>query len=252
MAKKELSVEERLKLLFALQEIDSKIDEIEILKGELPIEVSDLEDEIVGLEKRVTNLTADIDSVKDEASKHQANIKDSEALQQRYQKQLDDVKNNREFDALTKELELQKLEIQLSEKRIKEAGIKIEAKNEVLNEAIAKFEQKKKDLETKKVELEKIIKKTDKEEKALQKKSDAAKALIDDRLIKAYDRIRQSFRNGLSVVTVERDSCGGCFNRIPPQMQLEISQRKKIIACEHCGRILVDNQIAGISEEVEA
>jgi hypothetical protein len=252
MAKKELSVEERLKLLFALQEIDSKIDEIEILKGELPIEVSDLEDEIVGLEKRVTNLTADIDSVKDEAAKHQANIKDSEALQQRYQKQLDDVKNNREFDALTKELELQKLEIQLSEKRIKEAGIKIEAKNEVLNEAIAKFEQKKKDLETKKVELEKIIKKTDKEEKALQKKSDAAKALIDDRLIKAYDRIRQSFRNGLSVVTVERDSCGGCFNRIPPQMQLEISQRKKIIACEHCGRILVDNQIAGISEEVEA
>lgn len=252
MAKKELSVEERLKLLFALQEIDSKIDEIEILKGELPMEVSDLEDEIVGLEKRVTNLTADIDSVKDEASKHQANIKDSEALQQRYQKQLDDVKNNREFDALTKELELQKLEIQLSEKRIKEAGIKIDAKNEILEVAVAKFEQKKKDLETKKVELEKIIKKTDKEEKALLKKSKAAKEHIDDRLIKAYERIRKNYRNGLSVVTVERDSCGGCFNRIPPQMQLEISQRKKIIACEHCGRILVDNQIAGISEKVEA
>ena len=250
MAKKEKTVEEKLKSLFVLQEIDSKIDEIEVLKGELPMEVSDLEDDLAGLQKRVANLKGVVDDIQSEISNHQANIKESEGLQARYQKQLDDVKNNREFDALTKELELQRLEIQLSEKKIKESQVKKEAKMEVLAGTEEKVVQKVKDLENKKVELEKIIKKTDKEEKALLKKSKAAKADIDERLLKAYNRIRNNFRNGLAVVTVERDSCGGCFNKIPPQMQMEISMRKKVLGCEHCGRILVDNVIAGVAEPV--
>ncbi len=162
------------------------------------------------------------------------------------------MKNNREFAALTKELELQRLEIQLSEKRIGEAKIQKVAKVELLGIAKDKLKLKNKDLEGKQVELEKIIEKTEKEEKSLKKKSAAQKKKIEERLVKSYDRIRNNYRNGLAVVTVERDSCGGCFNQIPPQMQMEISMRKKIIACEHCGRILVDNVIAGITPEVEA
>ncbi len=249
MAKKELSVHERLVELFKLQQIDSQLDEIQVLKGELPIEVSDLEDEIAGLETRLAKLEESKKEFDTTISQHKAHMKESEALIARYAKQLDDVKNNREYEALTKEIELQKLDIQLSEKRIAEAEVNIDAKKEVIKAAKDKLKQKNKDLENKKVELDQIIAKTEKEEAKLKKKSTSHRKTIEDRLLKAYDKVRTSYRNGLAVVTVERDSCGGCFNKIPPQLQLEISLEKKVIACEHCGRILIDTSV---SEEVPA
>lgn len=245
----ELTVAEKLKQLYELQLIDSEIDEIAVLKGELPIEVSDLEDEIAGLETRIKKLESVIQDMNTEAGRHEANIKEAEALILRYQTQMDNVKNNREYDALTKELELQKLEIQLSEKKIRQVNLEIQNKEGTLEATKERLEGKLKDLETKKVELAKIIEKTEKEEEKLLKKSEKAKKKIEDRLMKAYNKVRKSYRNGLAVVTVSRDSCGGCFNKIPPQLQLEIGQRKKIIACEHCGRILVDDYILQEGEE---
>lgn len=244
MAKSVQSVADKLKQLYKLQTIDSKIDEIQVLKGELPIEVSDLEDEIAGLEKRIGRLNDQVSDIDTEISNHNANIKESEALIARYQKQLDDVKNNREFEALTKEIELQNLEIQLSEKKIGDANKAKEVKATSLEEAKERNEVKNKNLEAKKVELQKILEKTEKEEAKLQKESEKAKDGIEDRLIKAYTRVRDRYRNGLAVVTVERDACGGCFNRIPPQLQIEIGHYKNVIACEHCGRVLVDDAIA--------
>jgi len=246
---KELSVAEKLKSLYELQMIDSDFDEISILKGELPIEVSDLEDEIAGLETRVQKLNYTIKDMDSDIGRHKANIKDSENNIVRYEKQLDNVKNNREFDALTKELELQKLEIQLSEKKIKEIKYLIGGKEETLTATQARLAQKQKDLDNKKIELAQIIEKTEKEEEKLKKKAEKARKKIEDRLLLAYDKIRSSYRNGLSVVSVERDACGGCFNKIPPQLQLEIGLRKKIIACEHCGRILVDRDIISVGKE---
>ncbi len=240
---KELTVAEKLKSLYELQQIDSEIDEISILKGELPIEVSDLEDEIAGLNTRAQKLFNTIKDIEGDISRHKGNIKDSENNIQRYEKQLDNVKNNREYDALMKELELQKLEIQLSEKKIKEAKGAIVLKDESLKATEGKMTLKEKDLDVKKQELLQIIEKTEKEEDKLRKKAEKARKKIEDRLLKAYDKIRTSYRNGLAVVTVERDACGGCFNKIPPQLQLDIGLRKKIIACEHCGRILVDKDI---------
>ncbi len=245
----EISIEDKLKQLYALQQIDSKIDAIEILKGELPIEVSDLEDEITGLETRLKNLNETVKEIEAEANKYSARIAEGEALVAKYTKQLDDVKNNREFDALSKELELQKLEIQLAEKKGREVNEKVEVKNAVIKEAKEKLKTKKANLEVKKEELKSIVAKTEKEEKALRKNATAAQANVEPRLMKAYNRIRGNYRNGLALVVVERDACGGCFNQIPPQVQLEVSQRKKIIACEHCGRILVDNEIAGITAD---
>jgi uncharacterized protein len=239
----ELSVGEKLKTLFELQLIDSKIDEIQILKGELPIEVSDLEDEIVGLETRLHRNQASIEEQQTALNKHFAQIKEAESLIARYKVQLDNVKNNREFEALTKELEIQQLDIQLAEKRIKATRLEIAKLEESLAGINEKIDKKRKDLSTKQLELDDIISKTDSEERELRVHSDAARVHIEERLIKAYDKIRTSYRNGLAVVTVKRDSCGGCFNKIPPQIQLEIAMRKKIIACEHCGRILVDDQI---------
>jgi len=239
----EISVAEKLAKLYKLQKIDSKIDEIQILKGELPIEVSDLEDEIVGLETRNKRLANTIEDIEKEIAAHNSNIKESEALIARYDKQLDIVKNNREFDALTKELELQKLEIQLSEKKIRDSSTSFDVKKETFDISSEKLDEKNKNLESKKIELDKIIEKTNKEELKFQKQSVRARKGIEDRIMKAYDKIRKSYKNGLSVVKVERDSCGGCFNRIPPQMQIEIGLRMKIIACEHCGRILVDDEI---------
>jgi predicted nucleic acid-binding Zn-ribbon protein len=240
---KELSVAEKLRNLYELQSVDSKIDEIEILKGELPMEVSDLEDEIAGLETRIAKLGNVVEGLEDEVSNHNANIKEAEALIERYSKQLDNVKNSREYEALVKELELQKLEIQLSEKKIREARQTTEKKQETLDATVERKERKDKELEAKKVELKEIISKTEKEEKVLRKRSEEARKHVEPRLIKAYDKIRESYRNGLAVVHVERNSCGGCFNKIPPQVQLEISMRKKIIVCEHCGRVLVDDNI---------
>lgn len=250
----EPTVAEKLKNLYELQTIDSKIGEIEILKGELPIEVSDLEDELAGLETRINRLTGQIASFDEEISSHRANIKEAEALIERYNTQLDNVKNNREYDALMKELEMQNLEIQLSEKKIRGIDKDKERKAETLTATQERLDAKTNDLKTKKVELEEIIKKTEKEEQLLRKQADKARKKIEDRLLKAYDRTRSNYRNGLAVVTVERNACGGCFNMIPPQLQLEISMQKKIIACEHCSRILVDDAIAAevTGEEQEA
>jgi predicted nucleic acid-binding Zn-ribbon protein len=245
----EITVAEQLKQLYELQLIDAKIDEIEILKGELPIEVSDLEDDIAGLEIRIGKLRNTIKDLQANIAKQQANMKEAESLIERYKQQLDNVKNNREFEALTKELELQQLDIQLAEKKIRQANADIQSKEEALAATEEKTEKKKNDLEVKKVELQDIISKTESEERALRQNSDAAKAGIEERLIKAYERIRSSYRNNLAVVTIQRDACGGCFNKIPPQLQLEIAMRKKVIACEYCGRILVDDNILQPNKE---
>lgn len=248
----ELTVAEKLKNMFELQLIDSQIDEIQILKGELPIEVSDLEDDIAGLETRIKRLENQVSDLEEEVSKHMANINEANALIERYEKQMDNVKNNREYDALSKEIEMQRLEIQLSNKKIKTTREEVMKKDETLKATQDRLAAKQADLKTKKVELEQIIEKTDKDEKKLTALSNEAREKVEERLIRAYDKIRTSYRNGLAVVTVERDACGGCFNQIPPQMQLEIAQRKKIIACEHCGRILVDDSLVEeIREKVE-
>ncbi len=242
-AVKEQSIADKLRALHTLQQIDSKMDEIGILKGELPIEVSDLEDEITGLKTRSKKLETNVADVEHEINQHNANIKESEALIIKYEKQLDNVKNNREFDALTKEVELQKLEIQLSQKKIREATVTRDTKKEALDTILAKLATRSKDADNKKVELSKIIEKTEKEEAKLLKESDKARKEIDERLLTSYDKIRKTYRNGLAVVTVARGACGGCFNRIPPQLIIEIGVMKKIIACEHCGRVLIDEAI---------
>lgn len=245
MAKaKTLKVEDKLVNLFNLQLVDSKIDEIAILKGELPIEVQDLEDEIVGLETRMEKLSNGITEVDIAIGQFHASVKESEMMIERYEKQLEEVKNNREFDALTKEIELQKLEIQLSQKKIGEKEKIKEAKHGTLTASTENYNKKKADLDAKKVELEKIIEKTNKEEKKLQKLSEEAKEKVEERLLFSYNRIRNGYRNGLAVVTVSREACGGCFNRIPPQRQIEIGMRKNVIACEHCGRVIIDNILA--------
>ena len=248
MASNELSVAEKLKQLYELQLIDSEIDEISILKGELPMEVKDLEDEIAGLDTRKGRLQSNIEHLEGELAKHRANIKEAEALIAKYEKQMDNVKNNREYDALSKELEMQRLEIQLSEKRGREAGNQISAKKETLKNTDARLKSKEEALAEKKVELEKIIEKTEKEEAKLKKQSEKAQKGIEERLMKSYRKLRGAYRNGVAVATVQRNACGGCFNKVPPQVQLEISGRKKIIACEHCGRILVGDDILEAAE----
>ncbi len=248
---KDLTVAEKLKQLYELQLIDNEKIELEILKGELPIEVSDLEDEIVGLETRLTRAKKHVDDKQSEINRHEAVMQEATTLIERYTAQLDNVKNSREYDALTKEIELQKLDIQLAEKRIRETKVTMSGKEETVKETETRFTQKQKDLANKKVELEKIITKTEKQQRKLNKESTSVRKKIEERLLKAYDRISTNYRNGLAVVTVERSSCGGCFNKIPPQLQLEIKQRKKILACEHCGRILVDDNILSHGQEPE-
>jgi uncharacterized protein len=240
---KELNTAEKLRQLYELQLVDSELDELQNMKGELPVEVNDLEDEIAGLETRQQKAEAANADMEAEMKKQRDNIKTNEGMIERYKKQLDNVKNNREFDALNKEIELQSLDIQLAEKRIREAQRNIEAKKEVVDATQKRLDQKKKELDSKRVELQKILEKTEKEEEKLRKKTDKARKGIEERLLKSYDRIRTSYRNGLGVVSVLRNACGGCFNHIPPQLQLEITLHKKIIACEHCGRILVDDSI---------
>lgn len=246
------TVEEKLQAMFDLQVIDSKIDEIQVLRGELPMEVKDLEDEIEGLRTRLNKLETSVKKYEDEIARYRSSGKEAETLILRYQKQLDDVKNNREYEALNKEIDLQRLEIQLAEKKQKGSQKMIDDKSVQLNSTKERIDGKEKELEDKKVELEKITKSTEKEEEKLTKKSVRGRKGIEERLLRAYDKVRGAYRNGLAVATVERDSCGGCFNKIPPQTQLEIGQRKKIIVCEHCGRVLVDNEIAGIVEPTEA
>lgn len=240
----EASVAEKLRALWNLQQIDSQLDEIQILKGELPMEVSDLEDEIAGLDTRVKKLKAILKESEQEIAKMQATAKEADANIKKYMKQLDEVRNDREYEALQKEIELAKLDIQLAEKKVREAKAGLDSKKDNLAVAEAKMEAKQKELDAKKIELQGIIEKTEEEEKRLHAQSEKARHGIEERLLNAYDKTRRTYRNGLSVVTVERNSCGGCFNSVPPQVQLEIGVHKKIIACEHCGRILVDQTIA--------
>jgi hypothetical protein len=240
---KDFSVEEKLSSLLRLQKIDSKIDQIQILKGELPMEVSDLEDEIQGLHARKTRVEEEINGITDFIEKKKEIIKESQALIAKYEKQSENVKNNREFEAINKEIEMQQLEVKLAEKHIKDANEEIAEKVVALEKAKKAISAKEGVLSGKKGELEKIIADTDKEEKHFQELSEVARKATEERLLFSYDRIRNNYRNGLAVVPVDRDACGGCFNSIPPQKQSEIKQRKKIIICENCGRILVDTDL---------
>jgi uncharacterized protein len=242
----ELTIEEKLRALFELQNVDSEIDKIKILRGELPLEVQDLEDELEGLETRIKNFDDEIKSLESAISAKKTEITTSNGLIKKYQEQQNNVRNNREFDSLAKEMEFQHLEIELCEKKIREFNIQIKAKKEIIDNSKSHLNDRKADLEGKKHELEEIIADTQKEESTLLKKSKDIEHKIEARLITAYKRIRSNANNGLAVVVVERDACGGCFNKIPPQRQLEIRSRKKIIVCEYCGRILVDK---GFSEE---
>ncbi|MEJ6736612.1 MAG: C4-type zinc ribbon domain-containing protein [Flavobacteriales bacterium] len=240
MAKKEATIEERLKALYDLQIIDSTIDKILTVRGELPLEVQDLEDEVEGLTLRLDKLTSEIEDLTTDISNKKNGIKDSGNIIKRYEEQQNKVRNNREFDAITKEMEFQTLEIELSEKRIKEGEFKLTSKQERVLAAKEYLDGRKIDLANKQNELEEITGETEAEEDKLEKKSAKASKVIDDRLLKAYTRIRGNARNGLAVVTIQRDSCGGCFNKVPPQRQMDIKNHKKVLVCEHCGRILVD------------
>ncbi len=239
----ERSVEEKLRNLYELQKIDSSIDRIKILRGELPLEVQDLEDEIAGLETRLSKLQEEKKELEKKISDKKNEIVDANALIKKYQEQQNNVRNNREYDSLSKEIEYQTLEIELCEKRIKEFNAELKEKTEAEEETNKLLDERKKDLEDKKEELNSIISETQKEEEDLQKRSEKVQSIIEPRLLTAYKRIRKNARNGLAVVTVERDACGGCFNKIPPQRQLDIRSRKKIIVCEYCGRILVDDEL---------
>jgi hypothetical protein len=242
--KLEQKVEVVLMALYSLQQIDSQIDRIRIIRGELPLEVQDLEDEIVGLETRVNNFKLDVESIEKSIAEKEEGIKNSQALIKRYEEQQMNVRNNREYDSLSKEIEFQTLEIQLAEKRINESKLALENKKEEISISEEALSERKKDLEVKNSELDDIVTETEKEEKDLGSLSLKQHGVIEDRLLLAYNRIRKNARNGLAVVKIERDACGGCFNKIPPQHQLDIMMHKKIIVCEYCGRILVDEDIA--------
>jgi uncharacterized protein len=246
---KEYSVEEKLTSLVRLQKIESKMDEIRILKGELPMEVADLEDEIQGLHARQLRIEEEINGITDFIEQKKNAIKDAQELIKKYEKQSENVKNNREFEAINKEMEMQQLEVKLCEKHIKDANEEIAEKAIALERAKKAIATKDGVLQSKKAELEKIISTTEKEEKDLGKKATDARDHVDNRLLASYEKIRTNYRNGLAVVPVERDACGGCFNYIPPQKQSEIKQRKKVMVCENCGRILVDTDL---SDAVEA
>lgn len=237
------SIEGKLRSLYELQLIDSKIDRLRTVRGELPLEVSDLEDIVTGLETRLNNVTTEVEELENQINEKKQAIKDFQANIKKYETQQGKVRNNREYDAITKEIEFQNLEIQLAEKRTKEAKAAVALKSDLLEKSKTEFEERTKDLKVKKGELDEIISETEKEEKELLKESEAASAKIEDRLLNAYKRIRANTRNGLAVVTVDRDACGGCYNKIPPQRQLDIRTNKKIIVCEHCGRVLVDGTI---------
>lgn len=239
----ERSTEEKLRFLFEIQSINSEIDKIKILRGELPLEVQDLEDEIAGLQTRLSNVQEEMKDLEVSVQKKKNEIIDSHGLIAKYQEQQMNVRNNREYDSLSKEMEFQTLEIELSEKRIKEFSFQLEEKKILEVESRALLDERSKDLEDKKNELNNIVAETQKEEEDLKTRSEKIGELIEPRLLTAYKRIRKNARNGLAVVQVERDACGGCFNKIPPQRQLDIRSRKKIIVCEYCGRILVDGEI---------
>src|SRR3989339_610370 len=240
----EISVEDKLKALFQLQQADSEIDNIKILRGELPLEVRDLEDEIAGLETRIANFDEEIKTLNASTTGKKNEIKAADDLIKKYKTQQNNVRNNREFDSLSKEIEFQTLEIELCEKRIKEFTFQAKEKNEIVDTSKKLLAERQGDLNIKKKELDDIISENQKEEESLQDKAEQLEHNIEPRLLTAYKKIRKNARNGLAIVSIERDACGGCFNKIPPQRQMDIRQRKKIIVCEYCGRILVDPDIA--------
>tara|TARA_A100001015_G_C15036718_1_gene736762 strand:- start:1910 stop:2680 length:771 start_codon:yes stop_codon:yes gene_type:complete len=247
-SKKEFSVEDKLHALHRLQTIDSEIDKIRTVRGELPLEVQDLEDELKGVETRIAKIDSDISDKENAITKRKLAIKESEELVKKYNGQLNNIKNNREYDSLSKEIEFQNLEIELANKKIKENQVKVELLHQTKSEATELLNERKEIFEEKKVELESIVSETEKDEKELLKQSEKAEKVVDERLLTAYKRIRKSSRNGLAVVSVERDSCGGCYSKIPPQRQLDIKAHKKIIVCEHCGRILIDSAMFETSQ----
>ena len=252
MAKKDptdLSVEEKLKTLYQLQMTLSSIDEKKALRGELPLEVQDLEDELEGLHIRVEKIQREINEFQNAVGQKQHEIADAEASVERYKAQLNDVKNNREYDTLTKEIEFQELEIELCNKKIKEAVVKIEECKRDLEKTEQSISEREEDLNEKRDELDEIMQETREEEEKLKAKAKDLETKIESRLLTSFKRIRKNARNGLGIVYVQRDACGGCFNKIPPQRQLDIKIHKKIIVCEYCGRIMIDPELAGVKTE---
>ena len=242
----DLSVEEKLKTLYQLQTTLSSIDEKRAMRGELPLEVQDLEDEIAGLDTRIEKIQNEIRDYQSAITMKKGEINEAQAYVDRYQKQLDEVKNNREYDTLTKEIEFQTLEIQLCEKKIKEALVRIDERSHDLEQAVALKDDRLVALADKKSELDEIMQETREEEDKLKAKAKDYETKIEDRLLTSFKRIRKNARNGLGIVYVQRDACGGCFNKIPPQRQLDIKMHKKIIVCEYCGRIMIDPELAGV------
>ena len=241
-AEVDYSMYEKIVALYELQKIDSQIDEINKVKGELPLEVEDLEDSVEGLNTRIANITSEIDELASLTRQRQREIEEANALIARYKEQQNNVRNNREFESLDKEIEYQELEITLAEKRLKEYAVASKTKKAVLDTTLVELEERKADLEAKRAELDSIESETQNEVKELTAQAKVATAKIDERLLSAYGRIRSKVRNGLAVVTVKRDACSGCFNRIPPQRQADIRLGKKLIVCEYCGRILVPSE----------
>ena len=257
MAKKklspsELSVEEKLKLLYQLQTVLSEIDRIRTLRGELPLEVEDLEDEVEGLRTRIERTEESIQALRASVNELKNNISLAQGKIDGYKQQLDNVRNNREYDTLNKEIEFKTLEVELFNKRIREAQVAERAKEEVLETSKATLEERIQDLEVTKNELDEIVAETKADEEKLREKAKNLELSIEPRLLTSFKRIRKSTRNGLGIVYVQRDSCGGCFAQIPPQRQLDVRMRKKIIVCEYCGRILIDPELAGVKIEKPA
>jgi len=240
---KEITVKEKLKALYNLQVVVSEIDKFKTLRGELPLEVQDLEDDIAGLETRMDNFKAEIKESDEIVSSRKLEIENSKSLIDKYKEQQDNVRNNREFDFLSKEMEFQGLEMELSEKKIREALVVSKSKTEEMAIAEELLIERRKDLEQKQQELEEIVSETRSEEENLREKAKEIENHIEPRLLTAFKRIRKSARNGLAVVTVQRDACGGCFNKIPPQRQMDIRMSKKVIVCEYCGRIMIDSEL---------
>lgn len=248
---KDISIEDKLRALHDLQSVVSEIDKIKTLRGELPLEVQDLEDEIAGLRTRVVNFDEEVKTLETAINNKKISIKDSQSLIAKYTEQQNHVRNNREFDSLSKEIEFQNLEIELSEKRIKEFTAEMSEKKETIDSSKTLLKEREEDLVRKKNELDEITQETKIEEEKMKNKAEKIESFIESRLLTAFKRIRKNARNGLAVVTIQRDACGGCFNKIPPQRQLDIASRKKIIVCEYCGRILVDKNIS-VLDDAEA
>ncbi|HIT82388.1 MAG TPA: hypothetical protein IAD09_09155 [Candidatus Caccoplasma merdavium] len=247
-AEKEYTVEERLKTLYELQTMLSEIDRIKTLRGELPLEVKDLEDEIARLETRVQKFQGEIVQLQSDIAKEKEGIKNSQTLIEKYTAQQDNVRNNREFDFLTKEIEYQNLSIELCEKHIREYTAQEKNKKEEIETCQTTIAERTTDLQEKKEELDEIIAETRQDEEKLREKAKKLEQQVDPRLLSAFKRIRKNARNGLAVVYIQRGACGGCFNKIPPQRQLDIKMHKKIIVCEYCGRIMIDPELAGVQE----